>query len=61
MDKENKKRIEKQFLQIAKEHEDCETIYSELRSLLSNKEITEEDYDYISDNWDTILEKGGLL
>lgn len=51
----------KTFVDIAKEHEDCEDILEELRGLASFGEVSQDEYNYIIQNWDNILREHGLL
>jgi len=48
------------FVDIAKENETCEDIIEELRSLLSFGAITDDEYDYILQEWDNILAENNL-
>ena len=49
--------LEKTFVDIAKQYDDCEDIVESLRSLLSCGEINEKQYDYLIKNFDNILQK----
>lgn len=48
-------RLRKIMYPLFDEYEDCDDITEALRSLLSEGEITEEEYDQCQENWDTIL------
>lgn len=49
------------FIDIAEQNEDVEAIIDELRNLNSAGEITDEEYDYILQHWDELLQQHGLL
>lgn len=49
------------FVDIAEQEEDCDAIIDQLRSLNTCGDISEEEYDYIIDKWDDILEEHGLM
>ena len=51
---------EKVFVEIAEQYEDCEGMIDALRSLESCGEITDEEYDYLTENWDDLLAKYNL-
>lgn len=48
------------FVDIAKENDTCEDIKEELRSLHSSDVITDEQYNYILQEWDNILAENNL-
>lgn len=56
-----KTEVEDLFVEIAEQHEDCEIIVNLVRSLNTEGIITDEEYDYLTTNWDVILQKHGLL
>ena len=58
MDKEKAERL---FVDIAEQFEECEEIIDRLRSLNSNGQLTDEEYNYIQTEWDNLLEKHGLM
>lgn len=45
----------KLFYNLCNEYDDCEDIVSKLRSLTSEKIITNESYNFIIKNWDKLL------
>lgn len=47
-------------MEIARECEDCNEIKDRIRSLHSCKVLTDEECDYLLENWDEILEKNNL-
>ena len=49
------------FLDLAEEFEDCDNILDGLRNLESEGELSEEQYNYIIQNWDNILKEHDLL
>lgn len=48
------------FKSIAEQYETCEEIKDSIRSLVSVNELTEEEYDYILQEWDNMLVEFGL-
>ena len=56
----NIEKAEKYFADIAKQYEDVDDIQDALRSLVTNGILTDEDYNYLTDNWDKILCRLGL-
>ena len=50
-------KIKSILLDLWEEHELYENIVQDLRSLQTNQEITEEEYDYIIQNYDSLLDK----
>ena len=48
------------FVDIAKENDTCEDITEELRSLCSFGTITDDEYNYILQEWDNILAENNL-
>lgn len=55
------KELEKLFVDIAKRNKTAENMIDDLRSLESCGEISSDDYDYLTKNWDSILEKHNLM
>lgn len=51
---------EKVFVEIAEQCEDCVDMWDALRSLETHNEITEEEYDYIIEHWNSMLKKHNL-
>ena len=51
----------KMFYNSCEQHEDCEDILSDMRSLNSNGEISNDAYYFIVNNWDDLLSIGGFL
>lgn len=49
------------FKELNEEYDDCEEILDALGSLLTCKEITDEEYEYINKNWNTLLVELGYL
>lgn len=56
----NKQLAEKLFIDIAEQYEDVYEIKDRLRGLNSNNKITDEEYDYILQEWDNLLAKHNL-
>ena len=56
----NKDKIEKLFVSIAEQYEEHDDIKDRVRGLHSYGEISDEEYDYIIQEWDNILVKHGL-
>ena len=52
--------LEELFVDIASQHEECEPIIDNLRSLESMGEITHDEYDYLMSEWDNLLKKYNL-
>ena len=50
-------RLRKIMYPLFDEYEDCDDITEALRSLLSEGEITEEEYDQCQEHWDELLEE----
>ena len=48
------------FKSIAEQYETCEEITDCIRSLVSVGELTQEEYDYILQEWDNMLAEFGL-
>ena len=48
------------FESIAEQYETCEDIEKHIRSLHSANELTDEEYDYILQEWDNMLVDFGL-
>lgn len=48
------------FISIAKQYEECDDIKDRIRGLHSYGELTDEEYDYIISEWDTMLAKHNL-
>lgn len=51
---------EKLFVEIARASEDAYEIKDGLRSLHSNDELSDEEYNYLLGEWDNILKKNNL-
>lgn len=51
----DKIRIANIMFPLFDEYEECDEIEDALNSLLSEEEITEEEYDYCLEHWDEIL------
>ena len=49
------------FKDLNEEFDDCEEILDALGSLLTCKEITDEEYNYITENWNVLLVELGYL
>lgn len=49
------------FKDLNEEYDDCEEILDALGSLLTCKEITDEEYEYITKNWNFLLVELGYL
>lgn len=58
--KNENKKIENIFIDIAKQCSDCGEIIDNLRGLLTCHEITENDYNYLIKNFDDLLKKYNL-
>lgn len=56
----NKEKAEKLFVEIARVSEDTYEIKDSLRSLNSNDELSDEEYNYLLGEWDNILAKNNL-
>ena len=56
----NRDRIEKLFVSIAEQYEEHDDIKDRVRGLHSYGEISDEEYDYIIQEWDNMLVKHGL-
>ena len=56
----NKEKAEKLFVDIAKQYETYEDMIDKVRSMNSDGTITDEEYDYLSVNWDNLLEKHNI-
>lgn len=56
----NRKELKEIFIDIANKNEDYEDMISKIRSLQSNGDITEKQYDYLLKNWDKLLKKYNL-
>ena len=48
------------FIDIAEDYEECYDILERVRGLHSFGEITDDEYDYITVNWDNLLKKYNL-
>ena len=55
-----KQQAEELFIDIAESETECEEIIEQIRSLRSNNDLDDEQYDYIIENWDKLLEKHNL-
>lgn len=53
-------KAEELFISIAEQHENCEDIIDNLRELNSSGQITDEEYNYILQEWDSMLKKHNL-
>ena len=56
----NKEKAEKLFVEVARVSEDAYEIKDGLRSLNSNDELSDEEYNYLLGEWDNILKKNNL-
>ena len=53
-------KLEKLFAGIAEQHECYDDIKEDIRSLHSSDVISDDDYNYLLENWDNILRKFNL-
>ena len=56
----NKQKAEELFIEIAKQYEEHDDIKDRIRGLHSYGELTDEEYDYIIENWDSLLAEHNL-
>ena len=57
---EEKEQAEEVFVSIAEQYEDCDDMIDALRSLESCGELTQAQYDYLTEEWDNLLIKHNL-
>ena len=55
-----KQQAEELFIDIAMQYEEYDDIKDRIRGLNSFGELTDEQYDYILENWDKLLKKHNL-
>lgn len=57
IDRKKKKELYRVFADVCSNFDDYYYIVESIKSLCTNHDITEEEYDYIQENWDSFVTK----